>query len=211
MKTNQRAHFTNRSHPDWKLIRKGKAKAHLVSTNISQNQNHVESLMDVDVYTELFQHLGQRADSTGEIPLPGFQGDFSLIRTNSDYCCDDYFLLFIVPADLRWLYHTKFLGLFLVGNDRSLDFSPTTWLLGHEESQLQIKFWHSGRPFQWSSHYQSSTEAAEALRAQWSPCLVFAGALSSTLHWSPHDPIHRLWLTGWPSSGEGNLWISHCP
>ena len=111
-----------------------------MSTNISQNQNHVESLMDVDAYMELFQHPGQRADSTGEIPLSGFQGDFSLIRTNSDYCCGDYFPVFTVPADLRWLYHTKFSGLFLVGNDRSLDFSPTIWLLGHEESQLQIKF-----------------------------------------------------------------------
>lgn len=101
MKTNQRAHFTNRSHPDGKLIRKGKAKAHSVSTNISQNQNHVDSLMGVDAYKEHSQHPGQRAGSTGEIPLPGFQGDFSLMRTSSNYCCGDYFHLFTVPADLR--------------------------------------------------------------------------------------------------------------
>lgn len=147
---------------------------------------------------EHFQHPGQRADSTGEIPLSGFQGDFSLMRTGSDYCCDDYFPLFPVPVDLRWLYHTTFLGLFLVGNDRSLDSSPTTRLLGHKESQLQITFWHSCRPFQWSSHYESSTEAAEALWAQWSPRSVCAGFVLSLVlksAWSHRQAsAHRVTL-----------------
>lgn len=57
--------------------------------------------MGVDAYKEHSQHPGQRAGSTGEIPLPGFQGDFSLMRTSSNYCCGDYFHLFTVPADFR--------------------------------------------------------------------------------------------------------------